>query len=136
MRAKIVRHARLGVVPLCVAFAGCFHESRAWPLALDPGSMVVVSFAQPRAVGVGNDSLLVVTGLSGHVRALRTDTIVVGLTKVAGDVTHDAWAGRTATFTLDSSTTVVRSEFDKGSIPLVIIAAAVAFYAFIGSLPP
>ena len=131
-----MRRARLAVVPLCMAAAACFHETRAWPLALNPGSMVVVSFAQPRAVGVGNDSLLVVTGLSGHVRALHSDTIVVGLTKVTGDVTHDAWAGRTATFTLDSTTTVVHSEFDKGSIPLVIIAAAVGFYAFISSLPP
>lgn len=121
---------------LCVGAVGCFHNTRAWPIALDPGTMVVVSFAQPRAVGVGTDSVLIMTGLSGRVQALHADTLVVNLTSVTGDVAQGAWKGRVAAFPLDSSTTVVHSEFDKGSIPLVIIAGLVAFYAFIGSLPP
>jgi hypothetical protein len=118
-----------------VGAAGCFHQTRAWPVALDSGSMVMVSFAQPRAVRVGNDSVLVMTGLSGHVQALHSDTLTVDLTSVTGDVNQGAWKGHVAAFALDSSTTVVHSEFDKGSIPLAIIAGLVAFYAFIGSLP-
>jgi hypothetical protein len=120
----------------CLGTTGCFHETRAWPIALDPGSAVTVSFAQPRAVGIGNDSVLVVAGLSGSVRGLHSDTLIVNLTNVTGDVARNAWKGRVAAFTLDSSTTVVHTEFNKGSIPLVIIAALVGFYAFIGSLPP
>jgi hypothetical protein len=120
----------------CVGTTGCFHETRAWPIALDPGSAVTVSFAQPRAVAIGNDSVLVMAGLSGRVEGLHSDTLIVNLTNVAGDVARKAWKGRVAAFTLDSGTTVVHTEFNKGSIPLVIIAAAVSFYAFIGSLPP
>ena len=95
-----------------------------------------MSFAQPRAVGIGNDSLLVMTGLSGRVQAFHSDTLIVNLTGVTSDVSRRAWAGRAAAFRLDSSTTVLHTEFDKGSIPLVIIAGLVGFYAFIGSLPP
>ena len=131
-----VRHAWLALALVCAGTTGCFHQTRAWPLALDPGSTVEVSFAQPHSVGIGNDSLLVVTGLRGHVQALHSDTIVVALTRVTGDVAENAWKGRVATFTLDSTTTVVHNEFEKGSIPLVITAALVGFYAFIGSLPP
>jgi hypothetical protein len=115
--------------------AGCFHQARVWPVALDPGSRVVVSFAQPRPVGIGNDSVLFMSGLSGRVQAFHADTLIVSLTNVTSDVSRRAWAGRVAAFKLDSSTTVLHTEFDKGSIPLVIIAALVGFYAFIGSLP-
>ena len=95
-----------------------------------------MSFAQPRAVFIGNDSLLVMTGLSGRVQSFHSDTLIVSLTGVTSDVSRRAWAGRAAAFRLDSSTTVLHTEFDKGSIPLVIIAGLVGFYAFIGSLPP
>jgi len=135
-RRRSVRRGRLALALCCVATSGCFHQTRAWPVALDPGSRVVVSFAQPRAIGVGGDSLLVMSGLSGRVQAFRSDTLLVDLTSVTSDVSRRAWAGRVAAFTLDSSTTVVHTEFDKGSIPLVIIAGLVGFYAFIGSLPP
>ena len=131
-----VRRAWLAVVPLCIGTAGCFHQTRAWPIALDPGSVVTVRFAQSRQVGVGNDSVLVMTGLSGRVQALRSDTLVVSLTDVPGGIARSAWEGRVAAFTLDSSTTVVRTEFDKGSVPLVVIAGFVAFFAFLGALPP
>lgn len=133
---RSVRRARLALALCCIGTFGCFHQTRAWPVALDPGSRVVVSFAQPRAVAIGNDSLLVMTGLSGRVRAFRSDTLIVDLTSVTSDVSRRAWAGRAAAFTLDSSTTVLHTEFEKGSIPLVIIAGLVGFYAFIGSLPP
>lgn len=95
-----------------------------------------MNFAQPRPVGIGNDSVLILTGLTGRVQALHSDTLIVSLTEVTGDVSRSAWTGHVAAFALDSSTTVVHTEFDKGSIPLVIIAGLVGFYAFIGSLPP
>lgn len=133
---RSARRARLTLALCCMGTFGCFHQTRAWPVALDPGSRVVVSFAQPIAVAIGEDSLLVMTGLSGRVQALRSDTLIVSLTSVTSDVSRRAWAGRVAAFRLDSSTTVLHTEFDKGSIPLVIIAGMVGFYAFIGSLPP
>jgi hypothetical protein len=128
--------AWLALAACGVATVGCFHQTTAWPLALDPGSAVEVTFAQPRAVGVGNDSVLVMTGLKGHVQALRSDTLIVNLTSVSGDVARSAWVGHVSAFALDSSTKVVHSEFERGSVPLVIIAGLVGFYAFIGSLPP
>jgi len=133
---RSVRRASLALAVCCVGTAGCFHQTQAWPIALDPGSTVVVSFAQPRAVSIGNDSLLVMTGLSGRVQAFHADTLIVSLTGVTSDASRKAWAGRAAAFRLDSTTTVLHTEFEKGSIPFVIIAGLVGFYAFIGSLPP
>lgn len=133
---RSVGRSWLLLTPFCVGAAACFHQTRAWPIALDPGSVVTVSFAEPRAVGIAPDSVLVMTGLSGRVQALRSDTLIVSLENVTGDVARSAWKGRVAAFTLDSSTTVMHTEFNKGSIPLVVVAVLVGFYAFIGSLPP
>ena len=129
------RVAALALALACSGETACFHTSQAWPVALHPGNFVTATFAQPRSIMVGSDSALVATALSGRVISLHTDTLVVHLDRLAGQATS-AWAGRDATFTLDSATTVVHTEFEKGSIPFVVIAALVGFYAFIGSLPP
>lgn len=125
----------LALALACTGAAACFHTSQAWPVPLKPGNFVTATFAEPRSIMVGGDSALVATELSGHVVSRHADTLVVHLDKLPGQAAS-AWAGRDATFTLDSATTVVHTEFEKGSIPFVAIAALVGFYAFIGSLPP
>lgn len=129
------RVAGFALALACTSATACFHSSQAWPVPLHPGSFVTAKFAEPRSIMIGDDSALVVTELSGRVVSWHGDTLVVHLGTLAGQ-SRKAWTGRDATFTLDSATTVVHTEFNKGSIPLVVIAGMVSFYAFLGALPP
>lgn len=129
------RTAASALALACIVGTACFHNSQAWPVPLHSGSFVTAKFALPRSIMVGGDSALVATELSGRVVSFHGDTLVVHLGSVPGQA-KKAWAGRDATFTLDSATRVVHTEFNKGSIPLVVIAGMVSFYAFLGSLPP
>ena len=123
------------MLALAGASTGCFHTSQVWPSPLTPGAVVTAKFAAPRTIGLGNDSVIVVAELSGRIVALRADTLVVHLTSVPEEATHASWLGRDATFTLDSQTTVTHTAFDQSSVTLIILAGAVLFYAFLGSLP-
>ena len=127
--------SRTLIVCGAVAVTACFHSAQVWPAPLSPGREVTATFAVPRAIVVGSDSSLVVQELSGRVVAVHADTLVVRLNKVPDQPDRKRWLGREAAFTLDSTTTVSATGFDRSAVGLMAVAGIAAVYAFIGSLP-
>ena len=128
--------ARAAIVTACISATACVHRAQVWPSPLSEGNQVTAKFDSPRAIGLGNDSLFVVTELSGSVVAIRGDTLLVRLTNAPGQPDRGRWVGRDAIVPLDSTTTVTRAEFDQSTIALMAVAGFAFVYAFIGSLPP
>ena len=134
-RGVVAAIGRLLTVCGAVTVTACFHSAQVWPAPLTPGREVTANFAIPRAIVVGGDVSLVVQELSGRVVAVHADTLVVRLNKVPEQPDHKRWLGREAAFTLDSTTTISSTGFDRSAIGMMAVAGIAVVFAFIGSLP-
>lgn len=139
MENRVVpRSRRLGALVLeltvaCAITAACdpAEFSPSHPLAA--GAEVKATFDPSRAIGVGTDSTLVVTELSGRVLQLRGDTMRVRLTRVAGPRNPASWAGHEVEFTRDSTMKLVKTNVDTPVGTIAVLGGVTAFLAYMMS---
>jgi hypothetical protein len=118
----VVRVARNALLIACGAAAACGGHPPAAPVMPSPGADVKVTFVQPHAISVRQDSALVLSELSGRLLAVRGDTVVLRLTRVPGQGNTKAWAGHEVRFTRDEDTRIVQTSFDGTATSAIALA--------------